>query len=335
MQNREQPWSRRPDWTAGRIEYSSKGSMVGVWLMALLVLLMSSPLLYRLREEILEKKNYPALAGLVFPVLGIGLLIHAIRLTIRWLRFGKSVLELSRVPGVIGGTVAGIIHTSLNRETVEGIRMSLRSINRSVRRKHRKRDVRERIVWEEHLPISRERLSVGMMGAAVPFSFHVHSIVKKRPMKSPTIASSGFSRSGERSRCGLPSGVRASGLPYRRKLTRASSVAARTESGAQRARESCRPIQDSSPNDAIRRHGVLFSCRPESICCGIAQRLSADLGRRYLVPSSPWGTDVFSHRVQHLWCVDIVVRPGSMVRVDSGSHGRRPGARQKRRSRPG
>ena len=82
MQNRKQPWVLRPDWTVGRIEYSSKGSMVGVWLMALLVLLMSSPLLYRLREEILEKENYPALAGLVFPVLRIGLLIYAIRLTI-------------------------------------------------------------------------------------------------------------------------------------------------------------------------------------------------------------------------------------------------------------
>ena len=173
VQNREQPWSRRPDWAAGRIEYSSKGGMVGVWLMALLVLLMSSPLVYHLREEILEKENYPALAGLVFPVLGIGLLIQAIRLTIRWLRFGKSVLELSRVPGVIGGSVAGIIHTSLKRETVGGVRVSLRSINRSVRRKHRKRDVRERIVWEEHLPISRERLSVGMLGVAVPFSFRV------------------------------------------------------------------------------------------------------------------------------------------------------------------
>jgi hypothetical protein len=173
VQNREQPWVRRPDWAAGRIEYSSKGSMVGVWLMALLVLLMSSPLLYRLREEILEKENYPALAGLVFPVLGIGLLIHAIRLTIRWLRFGKSVLELSNVPGVIGGLVAGTIQTSLPRELVGGTRMSLRSINRSVRRRHRKRDVNEKIVWEEHLRISREQLSIGSMGATLPFSFHV------------------------------------------------------------------------------------------------------------------------------------------------------------------
>ena len=173
MQSRERPWLRRPDWAAGRIEYSSKRNMVGVWAIALLALLMSSPLVYHLREEILEKENYPALAGLVFPVLGIGLLIWAVRLTIRWLRFGKSVLELSSVPGVIGGSVAGTIHTSLKREGVGGVRVSLRSIHRSVRRKHRKRDVSEKIVWEEHLGISKEQLSVGPMGAAVPFSFHV------------------------------------------------------------------------------------------------------------------------------------------------------------------
>ena len=173
MQSRERPWLRRPDWAAGRIEDSSKRNMVGVWAIALLALLMSSPLVYHLHEEILEKENYPALAGLVFPVLGIGLLIWAVRLTIRWLRFGKSVLELSSVPGVIGGSVAGTIHTSLKREGVGGVRVSLRSIHRSVRRKHRKRDVSEKIVWEEHLGISKEQLSVGPMGAAVPFSFHV------------------------------------------------------------------------------------------------------------------------------------------------------------------
>ena len=83
MQNRQQPWVRRPDWAAGRIEYSSKGSMIAVWVMALVVLLMSSPLVSSLREEILEKENYIVLVGLVFPILGIGLLTQAIRLTIR------------------------------------------------------------------------------------------------------------------------------------------------------------------------------------------------------------------------------------------------------------
>ena len=63
--------------------------------------------------------------------------------------------------------MAGIIHTSLQRETVGGVRVSLRSINRSVRRRRRKRDVNEKIVWEEHLGISKEQLSVGKMGAAV------------------------------------------------------------------------------------------------------------------------------------------------------------------------
>ena len=173
MQNREQPWLRRPDWASGRIEHSSKGSLVGVWVMALFVLLVSSPLLYSLREEILEKENYLVLVGLVFPVFGIGLLIQAVRLTLRWLRFGKSVLELSRVPGVVGGSVSGTIHTRLAREAVGRVRVSLRAIERRVRKRRRKRDVSERIVWEEHLGISKEQLSVGMTGAAVSFSFHV------------------------------------------------------------------------------------------------------------------------------------------------------------------
>jgi hypothetical protein len=147
--------------------------MVGVWALALLVILISTPLVYQLPEEVLEKQNYPVLVGLVFPVMGVGFLIWAVRLTIRWMRFGKSVLELATLPGVIGGSLAGTIHTTLPREATEGMRLSLRSINRKVRRKHRKRDVREKILWEESLAVPREQLSVGMKGAAVPFSFRV------------------------------------------------------------------------------------------------------------------------------------------------------------------
>jgi len=83
------PWLLNDDWQTATIRSSSKSSMVGAWIFAAFWNLISAPLPFVLYGEILEKQNYVAIVGLLFPVVGIGLLVWAVRRTKEWTRFGK------------------------------------------------------------------------------------------------------------------------------------------------------------------------------------------------------------------------------------------------------
>ncbi len=103
------PWLMNDAWQGDAIRSSSKAAMWGAWAFAILWNLISMPLPFLLVEEITEKENYAALIGLVFPVVGLGLLYWAISRTREWRRFGPTPLSLDPFPGAIGGHVGGSI----------------------------------------------------------------------------------------------------------------------------------------------------------------------------------------------------------------------------------
>jgi len=51
------------------------------------------------------------LGVLVFPALGVGFLIWAIRETLRWKEFGNTYFELATVPYTLGRELHGTIQT--------------------------------------------------------------------------------------------------------------------------------------------------------------------------------------------------------------------------------
>jgi hypothetical protein len=63
-------------------------------------------------KEFFDKGNKLAVLGLLFPAVGAGLLVWAVRATLRWRKFGSSTFEMTTLPGVIGGPLRGTIHTA-------------------------------------------------------------------------------------------------------------------------------------------------------------------------------------------------------------------------------
>ena len=163
-----EPWKWREDWAAGEAASETKHTMEFAWFISILWNLVSSPLLFLLPSEIFEKGNYPAMLGLLFPVVGVGLLIRAIRETIEWRKFGNSVFRMNTVPGVIGGEISGTVDLASSFDPGQVFDASLSCINRRKTSTGKTTSTIETILWQEKLDSIRPEARLEAMGSAVP-----------------------------------------------------------------------------------------------------------------------------------------------------------------------
>ncbi|MGR9043693.1 MAG: DUF3592 domain-containing protein [Gammaproteobacteria bacterium] len=100
------PWLNKKAWQTHRIRSNAKTSLYATWAFAILWSGISSPVLFVLGDEI-RQENYAVLIALLFPLVGLVLLIMAWNKTRAWRRFGIIELEMDPFPGSIGGHVGG------------------------------------------------------------------------------------------------------------------------------------------------------------------------------------------------------------------------------------
>ncbi len=185
IQHPDKPWLWRKDWASRRIQDSNRSSLNYTWFFAVFWDLISAPLsLTVLPREVLQNRNYPALLGLLFPLVGAGLLIWAIRATLRWKKFGTSVLELETLPGVIGGHLKGLLQTRTALLPEEGLSLKLTCINRTVSGSGKNRSVNEKILWRERQVIPKDRIEARVQGSSIPFTFEVPYDAKETDRKN-------------------------------------------------------------------------------------------------------------------------------------------------------
>lgn len=166
------PWMWRTEWTTGRVPSTDRSTMFFVWVFAAFWNLISAPLLLMVPREFFDKGNKLALLGLLFPAVGAGLLVWAVRATLRWRKFGSSTFEMTTLPGVIGGPLRGMIHTGLRQAPEAGAQVQLNCIRRVVSR-GRNGSTHESILWQEDYVASAERLYAGEQGITIPVEFRV------------------------------------------------------------------------------------------------------------------------------------------------------------------
>lgn len=104
-----QPWRHKSEWADGVLR-----SKVGVFSVVLIVATViwnsvSAPLWFVLPQEVLEKQNYIALIGLVFPLVGLGLLYGSVVTSLKWFKYGRSTFKLSTFPVVPGTAIQGVL----------------------------------------------------------------------------------------------------------------------------------------------------------------------------------------------------------------------------------
>lgn len=172
----QSPWLLNDKWLTPSIRSDSKSAMWGSWLFASLWCLISAPLPFLIYEEVLEKQNYLALVGVLFPIVGVGLLIWAIRRTLEWYRFGATPIVLDPYPGSIGGHVGGTIETKLPFNSSNKFMLTLSSLHAYVSGSGDSRSKREKALWQDELIAHTES---GPSGTRLSFRFDVPAGLKE------------------------------------------------------------------------------------------------------------------------------------------------------------
>lgn len=163
-----EPWLVNDDWQTAVIKSNSKAAMYGTWGFALLWNLISAPLPFVIYGEVLDKNNYLALVGLLFPLVGMGLLTWAVRNTLEWRRFGAAPLSMDPFPGSIGGHVGGTIDVNTPHDPNVTYSLTLTSLHSYISGSGDNRSRREKASWQDSQVAHAEH---GAKGTRLTFRF--------------------------------------------------------------------------------------------------------------------------------------------------------------------
>lgn len=164
-----EPWRWREDWAAGMIRSHSRKQAIGTLIFAIMWLSIST---IAAAGALLGGNKPPLIAILLvtlFEGIGLALIIWAVRDLRVAKRYGGAVLHLTSTPGVIGGTLAGVITLPDYAEPNDAYRIEL-ACERTVRSGKRTRRVKE---WARELLLDPKKLPARRDGVQIPVLFAI------------------------------------------------------------------------------------------------------------------------------------------------------------------
>lgn len=143
-----EPWLWREDWARRRImdEHRNSG-----WYLLFFALAWNA-ISWTITLGIWggsPKRGFQHYFVLLFPAIGVLILMAAIQGLLRRHRYGVAVFELATLPAPLGRALAGRVRVDRGLEPDREMSVSLRSIRRTVTRSGKKSRVREETLWED------------------------------------------------------------------------------------------------------------------------------------------------------------------------------------------
>lgn len=173
----KKPWLVRDDWAAGKIKSSAGSQWIALSLLGGLFAGFGGGISIAVIPKALARGNYGAFFALIFPLIGVGLLIAAARMWSARHRFGDCYFELAQVPAPPGGSLDGIIETATPLALEENMHLKLSCVCRTVSGSGNNRSVREDVLWEDEKVLRADATlpSTGEGGSGIPVHFRLPS----------------------------------------------------------------------------------------------------------------------------------------------------------------
>ena len=166
----DQPWMWNKKWKDGKIQSYDVATLIISWIFTIIWNGISAPLLFKIGEEI--EKNKAALFGLLFPLIGFFMLIWAVKATIRWKKYGRSTIELNRMPAVTGGTFEGELIIPSEVITDSGFKMVL-TCKRHIASSGSNNNSSTSMLWQKDIIVNGEVRRARKRYTTVPIYFDI------------------------------------------------------------------------------------------------------------------------------------------------------------------
>jgi len=149
----DREWQADKKWRTNRLQCSNKGLMWFTIVFAAIWNLVSIPIAFIVPGEVFDKHNYIALVGLLFPLIGIGLIVWAIRSVSKWRKFGRSIFVMDPFPAHPGGIVHGILELQSPLHT-QALQVRLSCIRKVTTGSGKNRRTKETFLWQDEQTIA-------------------------------------------------------------------------------------------------------------------------------------------------------------------------------------
>jgi hypothetical protein len=172
----EEPWLWREDWAAGRCKDAHPSAAAGLWSFAVLWNLIALPGGFFGVRDVLTTGKPGGLVGLLFPLIGVGLITAAVRASMRSRKFGASRLDLVTRPAAVGHGLGGVIRTPSDIRPADGFTLVLSCVRAVRTGSGKNRSTRETVLWQEEKRVAGQRGPGGPQDGVVtniPVAFRI------------------------------------------------------------------------------------------------------------------------------------------------------------------
>ncbi len=169
----EKPWLQRKDWAAGRVPSSSRRAILLLWIFVVFWNFISAAIAFVVMSQALRSGNHAAFIALIFPVVGVAVLVYAAKTTLAWRRFGQSCFEMAAVPGALGGALAGKIQVKTRLHPEHGLHLRLSCVRRTTSGSGNDRRTIEKILWQDEKWLRADLPQTGLDATDIPVYFRL------------------------------------------------------------------------------------------------------------------------------------------------------------------
>jgi len=165
------PWLWRTDWASRRAESLNKKREITYWVICIFCNMILLPMVGGLVPKMVRTGDPRAFLLLGFGLIGVILLVNAVRSTIRHRRFGNTYFEFNALPFSPGDRVGGRIHLKLETQAQHAIDLRLSCVRRVVTGSGDSRSTREAILWQGEQNVPSGAVGPGPLGRMIPVDF--------------------------------------------------------------------------------------------------------------------------------------------------------------------
>ncbi len=143
------PWLLRADWAAGYCKSTFDSQKKIMLVIALAFCAIGGSQTFMVLPQELHKGNQAALIILLFPAIGISLLIVVIQAERARRRFGVCTFKPAAIPVPLGTVLQGVIQTGSRVKLEQGLHLKLTCLRRLVTGSGKSQHTQEDILWQE------------------------------------------------------------------------------------------------------------------------------------------------------------------------------------------